>query len=90
MITQNDYNILEAIIDKDDKQKGTIQIKGTTKKEIISKTNLSMTKVNTTLYKFLSEGLIEKGLSIKNAQTYILTKKGLAEYIKLKGVDVEC
>ena len=86
MITRNDYNILKAITDKNDKNKGIIPSNGTTKREIIEITGLSNTKVSTSLKSFLDKGYIDNGLMVKNAKSYILTKKGIMEYLKLKGV----
>lgn len=88
MITQNDHRILVAITDKNDKEKGIVPSKGTTKKEIIESTNLSNTKVSTTLKTFLAEGYIEYGLSVKNAKSYILTEKGLKFHIESKGGNI--
>lgn len=87
MTSQNDYKILQAIIDKKDKNKGIIPSNGTTKKEIIEKTALSDSKVTLTIYKFLSANYIECGLSKGNSKTYIFTEKGLREYMRFQGVD---
>ena len=85
MITQNDYKILTAITDKEDTSKGIIPSNGTTKQQIISKTELSATKVNTTIKLFLSKGYIKEALSIGNAKSYILTKEGIKLHIESKG-----
>ena len=86
MFTQNDYKILEAIIDKTDEDKGIIKTKGTTKKEVLDKTQLSLSKVTITLGILESHGFIENGLKVKNAKSYILTEKGMEELLKMKGM----
>ena len=85
MSTQNDYNIPIAITDKDDKSKGIIPSNGTTKKEIIDKTQLSSTKVNNTIRLFLTKGYIKEALSVGNSKSYILTKEGIKLHIESKG-----
>ena len=77
MFTQNDYYILESILDKSDEDKGMIKTKGTTKKEIIDKTKLSLSKVTLTLGMLESHGYIEVGLKVKNAKSYIVSEKGI-------------
>lgn len=89
MITQNDFKILQSILSETDKTKGTIKTNGTTKKEIMDKTGMSITKVTNTLLNFYNQGLIENGLSVKNAKSYIVTEKGLKELLELKGMDVK-
>ena len=89
MITINDYNVLKSIISKEDKEKGMIPTKGTTKREIIDKTGLSITKIDISIYSFLKAGLIEEALKIKNSKTYCITDKGLQKLLKLKGVELK-
>lgn len=89
MITQNDFKILQSILSETDKTKGTIKTNGTTKREIMDKTGMSITKVTNTLLNFYNQGLIENGLSVKNAKSYIVTEKGLKELLELKGMDVK-
>lgn len=86
MFTQNDYKILQSIIDKEDKTKGMIMTNGTTKQEIIRKTGLSMTKITNTVLNFESQGLIKPALKVKNAKSYIVTEKGSEEIINMKGM----
>lgn len=86
MFTQNDFKILQSIVDKDDETKGVAKANGTTKKEIMDKTKLSSTKVTNTLLTFESIGLIEQGLKVGNSKSYILTDLGAEELFKLKGV----
>jgi len=86
MFTQNDIHILEAIVDQADDKKGIIKTKGTTKKEIIEKTKLSLSKVNNTLINFQAQGYIENALKVKNSNSYILTEKGLKESLSMKGM----
>lgn len=89
MFTYNEYCILESIIDRNDKDKGFIKTKGTTKKEIQTKTNLSTTKISTTLIKFQAHGLIELALKVKNCNSYILTEKGMQELLDMKGMKTD-
>lgn len=89
MITQNDFKILQNILSENDKTKGTIKTNGTTKKEIMEKTGMSTTKVTNTLLNFYNQGLIENGLSVKNAKSYIVTEKGLKELLELKGMGIK-
>ena len=53
------------------------------------KTEMSITKVTNTLINFYNQGLIEQGLSVKNAKSYIVTDKGMTELLKLKGMDIK-
>lgn len=87
MITLNDYEVLKAIMDKHDKNKGILKTKGTTKREIIDKTKLSYSKVSQSLNKFIDDGLIEQGLSIRTSKTYCVTSKGLEEILNLGGIN---
>lgn len=86
MFTQNDYFILESILDKENESKGNIKTQGTTKKEIMDKTKLSLSKVTITLGILKSHGLVEQGLKVKNAKSYIVTEKGMEELLKMKGM----
>lgn len=86
MFTQNDYKILQAILDKGNNQKGMIMTNGTTKQEIITKTGLSITKVTNTLLSFEASGYIKPALKVKNAKSYIVTQKGSQEIINMKGM----
>lgn len=86
MFTANEYNIMEAIIDKDNKNKGLIALYGTTKSEIICKTGLSSTKVHVTLQKFENQGLIKRGLKQGNSNSYYLTEEGLLKLKEIKGM----
>ena len=84
MFTQNDYEILKAIIDKIDGKKGVTPTSGTTKKEIIEKTGLSMTKITNSLLSFEAKGIITPALKVKNAKSYMFTKEGFNIYCGLK------
>lgn len=85
MFTQNDFAILQAILDKNDEYKGSIKAKGTTKREIIDKTGLSLSKVTLTLGMLESHGYIEVALKVKNAKSYIVTEKGIEEIYRING-----
>lgn len=84
IFTENDYKILKAIIDRNDKRKGLCKGNGTTIKEIIEKTKLSDKKIRITLKKFEKEEFITYGLKIVKADTYILTEKGFSELNSLR------
>lgn len=84
IFTQNDYEILKAIVDRGDKKKGLCKTNGTTIKEIIDKTELSDKKIRNTLKQFLDIGFISEGASIGKARTYMLTKEGFIELKSLR------
>lgn len=86
MFTQNDYKILQSIMNEEDKTKGVIMTNGTTKQEVITKTGLSMTKITNSLLSFESKELIQPALKVKNAKSYILTESGMKELLNLKGM----
>lgn len=86
-MTQNDYIILKSLLDDNDDDKGVQKIKGTTIKEIIDKTNLSRSKIGATLTYFIDSGIVEYGLSIKNAKSFIVTQNGIEKLLELKGED---
>lgn len=85
MFTLNDFYILRAIIDKNDKDKGIVKFKGTTKKEIQEKTKLSLPKITNALTDFINQGYVDYGLKIKQSKTYIVTQKGNEELLKAGG-----
>lgn len=84
-MTYKDYQILSSLLDKDDKERGLIPIKGMTIADICEKTNTSSTKVRTCIANFIALGYVEKGLSVKNARSYILTEKGISKILELGG-----
>ena len=88
---QSDFNILVAILDKDDNKKGVFKGYATTTKEIKKKTNYGHTKIYSGLKTLMNKGLIDYGLKKGNCKTYIVTEKGMKE-IKLlrKGEDELC
>lgn len=85
MLTINDYAVLEALIDKNDKLKGIAPRNGTTRAEITIKTQLSYTTIHNALQKFESLGYITCGLKNAQAKTYILTAAGIKLIKDLKG-----
>lgn len=89
MLTLNDYEILEAILDRSNKYQGVIAKCGTTRTVIAGKTNLSASKIHYALQKFESLGLVAMGLKEANAKTYILTKKGIELLHQVKGINKE-
>ena len=79
---KSDFDILMAILDKNDDKKGVFKGYATTTTEIMKKTNYGKTKVYSALKTLKALGLIEYGLKIENSKGYIVTEKGLQE-IKL-------
>ncbi len=84
VFTENDYKIMKAILDKNDKQKGLRRNKATTIEEIKEKTNLSPTKIRTTLNLFMQHGFISEGIRQGRTKTYMMTEKGLIELNSLR------
>lgn len=84
MFTTKDYQILKAIIDRNDRKKGLCISNGTTIKEIITKTSLSDKKIRETRNKFIKEGFITEGLKNGKEKTYILTEQGFTELNKIR------
>lgn len=82
--TDNDYKILKAIIDRNDSMKGLSRIKGTSIKEIMTKTGLSYKKVRDTIRMFMLVGFVDEATMVVRAKTYILTEKGFAELSSLR------
>jgi len=84
VFTTKDYEILKAIINRNDEKKGLCKANGTTIKEIIEKTQLSDKKVRLTLKRFEEEGFITKGVKNAKADTFILTEEGFIELKSLR------
>lgn len=82
--TDNDYRILKALLNRENKKVGLSKPYGTTVNEIASKTGLSTKKVRGTLKSFMECDFVAFGVKQKNAATYILTKKGFAELKSLR------
>lgn len=78
----NDYRILSAIIDKEDKTKGIKEFNGTTIKEIVAKTQLSERKIRETKDKLLKRGFIREGIKNMNIKSYVMTQLGIEELKK--------
>jgi DNA-binding MarR family transcriptional regulator len=85
MASHKDFEILSAIMDDKDPNKGVLKNRGTTRKEIAEITSLSNTKIGTTLAMFEKQGLVEKGLSIGRIQTYVITEAGVDMIDELSG-----
>lgn len=83
-LTENDYKILKAIIDRNNDKKGLCKSNGTSIKEIVTKTQLSDKKIRLTMSKFLAMGFVTEGASIVKAKTYILTTEGFKELNSLR------
>lgn len=75
-INTNDCYILNNIVDKK-KNLGYTKARGITVEEVISKTNLSSTKVRATLKKLITIGCVDYGIKRIKSNTYHITKKGL-------------
>jgi predicted transcriptional regulator len=82
--TENDYKIMKAILDKNDKQKGLRRNKATTIEEIQGKTNLSSTKIRNTLNSFIQHGFVCEGIKQGRTKTYMMTEEGLIELNSLR------
>ena len=81
--TNNDYDVLKAIINKNDRSKGMSKINGTTVKEITQKTSLCDKKVRQALKKFEIVGFVCKALKQGRADSFMLTEEG---FLKLKNL----
>lgn len=81
---KSDFDILMAILDKNDDKKGVYKGYATTTNEIMKKTNYGKTKIYSAIKTLKSMGLIDYGLKIKNQKGYIITEKGLEEIKLLK------
>lgn len=79
MASQNDYNILMALITRNDSLKGVAPSKGTTKQEIQEATGMSITKISNTLKLFIEQGFVEYGLNVGRAKSFIVTDEGFRE-----------
>lgn len=77
--TNNDYDILKAIINKNDRTKGLSKVNGTTVKEITEKTTLCDKKIRQTLKKFEEVGFICKAIKQGRAESFMLTEEGFLE-----------
>lgn len=77
--TENDYKIMKAILDKDDKNKGRCRNKGTTVAEIEVKTKLSSKKIRDTLKIFIECGYVCEGIRQVRTRTYMVTQEGFKE-----------
>lgn len=82
--TNNDYDILKSIINKDDRTKGLSKVNGTTVKEITEKTSLCDKKVRQSLKKFEEVGFICKAIKKGRAESFMLTEEG---FIELKNLN---
>lgn len=85
-MTINDYNVLRAIPSKDDDKKGLYKAYGTTINEIITKINLSKSKVSKSLKMFIDLGYVEEALSYGNSKSYIITLEGLESLQEMYGI----
>lgn len=83
-INKNDYKILNIFRS----EKAYTVLTGITIKEIIEKSNLSMSKVRSTKRKFLKLGYIAKGAKDTNAETFYMTEKGKKELIDAVGISI--
>lgn len=81
---QSDFEILMAILDKGNTNKGVYKGYSTTTSEIKEKTGYGNTKIYSAIKTLKSMGLIDYGLKNKNQKGYIITEKGLEEIKLLK------
>lgn len=82
--TSKDYEILKAIINRDNRAKGMSKMNGTTIKEIVEKTSLCDKKVRQTIKKFEEIGFICKAIKQGRADSFMLTEEGFVELTSLK------
>jgi len=82
-LNTNDYYILQCVIDVE-QNRGLVQGRGSTKKQIIEKSGFSSFKVHNTLKVLLQLELISYGVKHEKAKTYCITKKGYEILKKLK------
>jgi DNA-binding transcriptional regulator PaaX len=79
-LNSNDYRILACVVDKE-KNRGLAIGRGSTLKQIVEKTGLSIVKVRNTIMILLEEGLILEGIKKAQAKSYCMSENGA---IKLK------
>lgn len=77
--TNNDYDVLKSIINRDNRTKGLSKVNGTTVKEITEKTSLCDKKVRQSLKKFEEVGFICKAIKKGRAESFMLTEEGFIE-----------
>lgn len=77
--THYDYKILKNILDKNDLDKGLKKAKGTSVKEIVTKTGLSDKKVRNTIKLLMEDNLIFNGISNGKTRTFCVSEEGLEE-----------
>ena len=82
--TENDYRIMKAILDQNDKDKGRRRDKGTTIVEIEEKTNLSSRKIRDTLKKCIDCGYVVEGIRLIRTKTFLITTDGFNELNSLR------
>jgi len=82
-LNSNDYKILQCVVDKE-KNRGLAIGRGSTLKQIVEKTGLSLVKVRNTIMILLEEGLVIEGVKRVKAKTYCRTEKGSNKLIELK------
>ena len=83
-INLNDFAILLALLDPDDKSIGRSKIKGVTKSEVSIKSKFSIAKVGQVFKNFILLGYIEEGLRKGRAKTFFITNKGLEKISEFK------
>lgn len=82
--TQNDFKIIRALLDRDDRTKGLCLNNGTTIVEVAQKTGLSDKKIRTSLNEFIKVGYVVEALKVGKAKSYIVTDVGLLELKKIR------
>lgn len=83
-VTKNDMRILDTIRQLN----ATNSLRSVPVNTLVSKTNLSHTKVRSTVTLLLQENFIEEGLMQKNAKTYFITDKGIETICNLLSNDI--
>jgi len=82
-LNSNDYRILACVVDKE-KNRGLAIGRGSTLKQIVEKTGLSIVKVRNTIMILLEEGLVVEGIKRIKAKTYCISEKGSNKLLELK------
>ena len=82
-LNSNDYKILSCVVDRENNRGLTIG-RGSTLKQIVDKTGLSLVKVRTTISILLQQDLIIEGVKRIKAKTYCISQKGSNKLMELR------
>lgn len=82
VLTENDYKVLSRIFDVKE-NKGISKINGTTRNELVEKTDLSYTKIRIAINSLIEHGFVEVGIAKGRERTFYITEKGILELKEL-------